>query len=112
MVEIRPPHGTTEQEPTVAATNIDNQRGVAAEERWQVQRALGGQLLEGGLCPLGRIKDLTGERNAKLALDMATLAFGLLVRLHDSSSRPVQWVAQGLRQIADRGNYFVQRLCG
>src|SRR5262249_32639443 len=74
---VGPPDGAAEQEPPVAAAEVHDQRRGAAEERGEVERPLGGQLLEGRVGPQGRVEDLAGEGNAEPALDLARAALGL-----------------------------------
>ncbi len=74
VVVIGPPDGALEKEAAVAAAQVEDDRGPAAEQRRPVEAALGGELLEGGLRPLRRVEDFAGDGDAELALDVtATL---------------------------------------
>ena len=75
VVMLGPPNGAAEQEPAVAAAEIENDRGLPAEERFPVEPA-GRQLLEGGLGPERRVENLTGDGNAEFTFDAPARMFG------------------------------------
>src|SRR6516165_10573442 len=70
VIVIGSPDSAADQEPAVAATKIQNQRGTAPKDRWPVQRADVRQLLQCGLRPLLSRKDFAGDGDAELAFNV------------------------------------------
>lgn len=66
------PDGAADEEVAVAAAEIDDEWGTAAEEgddiKWR-----GGELLEGGLGPMRGLQDFPSDRNAMFTLDSPRL---------------------------------------
>jgi len=73
MIPAGPGERTTEREPAVAAAEVKNHRGFAAEERAPVEPAWLGQPLDPRPRPLGCGQDRAGDRNAELIFDLARL---------------------------------------
>src|SRR5437763_1413217 len=76
VVVVRPPDGAADQEPAVAAAEVEDDRRPAAEELFPIQPPIGGKLLEGGLGPERRVEDFAGDGDAELALDAAAGVVG------------------------------------
>src|SRR5271157_3549329 len=73
VVVIRPGERTAEREPAVAAAEVENHRGFAAEERAPVEPAWLGQPLHPRPRPFGCGQDRAGDRHAELRFDLARL---------------------------------------
>src|SRR5262245_49449490 len=69
MVVVRPGDGTGEQEPTVAAADVEDDRGLSAEELRPMHAAFG-VALEGGLRPFLPRSNGTGEGYAEFVFDL------------------------------------------
>ena len=71
MICLRPPQGTADHEPPVAAAEIQNERRPPTKESGPVQRPGVRELLEGRLGPLLRRQNHAGDRHAKLGFRVA-----------------------------------------
>src|SRR5882757_9092373 len=68
-----PPHGTTDQESPVAATEVYHQRDLASEEGFVVERAFGWELFEGGSRPASGVEYFACDGYAELAFNASRI---------------------------------------
>src|SRR5262249_26841935 len=79
VIVVGPPDGAADQEPPVAAAQVEDERRVPAEQGVEVEAAVGGGVLQCRLRPPGRIAGFAGDGHANLALDLPAF----LLRLHN-----------------------------